>query len=219
MKKITTLLFVVFSIQFGLGQVDSSYYDLSFEERFEKYDVWHIHFSAQTSVWVPLGKLKETFEPSPSLGLRLGFLITPTFRTEVALNITLPVATSSFDFNTGSTILDAKSDGAHLASHLLLTHETNLGKDFYLGKQIGIGFAFISTNQRKPECPCDDDESDFYDMTTFYLSPGITLNKRMKYGRAIGLAISYNFTPYAFTRRVDGDFGNSAFTVGLNFSL
>jgi hypothetical protein len=182
------------------------------------YDSWNtgITFTLQLGAYVPISKLSNTLNPSPSIGFLFGLPITKRFRLDLGTSIFVPINSNRFRYSLPDTVLFAKPSLVCGVLGIYATHSNQINQKYFLDKIFGIGLGFIQTD-KKIEKPQNEDKRN-RSLETINLSFGLSVRKIVLKKRSIGLNISYNYTPYhLFQNRVNKDFGSQSFFTGLTY--
>ena len=185
-----------------------------------EYDMWNsgLTFRLQTGVWIPLGKLSNTFRPAPALGFSIGIPFLKKFRFDFGFSYANQVNNSrEFNYLLSDTTLKTKSPSvASIGLQLTRVIEFKRRAVFdFLDIHAGLSASIIDTNLKKP----DSNEADeTRTVETICLSSGFTLRRKVLKKRSLGLNFRYDFTPQRlFSKNVEQGFGNSSLSVGIEY--
>jgi hypothetical protein len=158
---------------------------------------------------VPLGKLSDRFGAAPFFGAGFGYDIKD--KSAVEFDFKIGGITNQKEFR----YLDYDDAKANLLlntglRYYFLKHKIN--NKFTFMPYFGIGYTGLQTN--KVESETDDGTKIYYYVNALDLQGGV----KLEYKKFV-LLFEYHHTTLSNYRRVDNDFGNTYFSVGLSYKL
>ncbi len=171
------------------------------------------NLNIKTGLWIPTGKLANTFDPSLQLGFCLEYPLPKKLRLEIGFNIVALTNNNNFDINVENQNQSAKGStytvfGAYLAKPIIKYRRLEVES------YSGIGYGSISTNVKKPS-----KENENYSICTANFSIGTNLNYKVFNNKMLTLNLLYNFIPYEWDKYISNNIGNQAISIllGLRF--
>ena len=164
----------------------------------------------QADCWIPTGKLAQTFDPAPALGLTLGQRLKwPNLG--VFFNGFWP---SSRTFN-----LKVPGDKIETTSNFGLSAGMDLSYEMPLHRAAGFDFLATSFGVGGTEIFTKDSDGRKESFGVIHMHFAVAILRRMANGDFIGLRVQYNFAPQRSDKRVDHGFGSSSLNIGLEYRL
>ncbi|MDR1518393.1 MAG: hypothetical protein LBS52_09990 [Dysgonamonadaceae bacterium] len=162
---------------------------------------------------VPMGNLQHIFSFAPAFGLDLNFPFQNRGILSLDFKIGAPIGKHSFrylDFD------DTKTNVFGLIGLRYSFLRTKINENLTLLPHCGIGCAAFFTNKVKNVYEYIDEygiprkTKDYYDITTIDLQAGAQL-----VCKDWGISAAYHIAPFSKSSKINNDFGNNYFTVGL----
>ncbi len=171
--------------------------------------------------WIPVGKLANKFDVSPTFGLwiRIPMLEFKTIEVRMGVNLTLPQHPKNFDFLMPDSAFQTRAKGPLATYGIQMTKPISIrGKSNinYIDLSLGLGGSQLSTVTRKPTAGKSDKAN--YWISTMNFNGGFALRKTLRGHSSVALGLQYYFTPQRlFSSHVGPDFGSSSITTSIQF--
>jgi hypothetical protein len=189
------------------------------EEEIESHKDWNrgLIFTLSAGVWFPLGKMEQTFKPSPHFGLTFGMPVSYDLSWRVDLGIFLrPLADrKEFQINTNYGVDSTKGDMC-VSFGGWLTKEVPLSKKSFVDLTAGVALGSIGTGIKKPRQRNDTQDS-YYSVDTIDSSVGLGLRTILTKRKSIGVNARFHYVPFGSSRVLVSDIGNCFVTTGCYF--
>ena len=172
-------------------------------------------YNAIVGVWMPVGKLSDTFSASPLLGFRAGFTFAHSIRFDIGVNLRIHTNSKQFQIE-AEDITTKVNSNVGFTGGVWVTKEYKLKNKIMIDAIGGIGIGVIDTDLKKTNTNPDDNDN-YYSLETVDFSLGINIRKRVFMKNSIGLNLSYHFAPYTLDNELITDIGSQFFTTSLIF--
>ena len=188
--------------------------------------------SVSPGVWMPLGKLRKTFDVSPQFRVGLSGQW-ERLKVDVGVDFVMNNGNRPFRYTGSDTSFVAAKNLTLGGLGLSVGHIDRLSPVSYLEKSFGIGYTSISTGEKKLKSECGESKVDvwhfgqnecegnkkydFLDVESFYLSAGVGLQRIVFKKRVFGVHTEYRFTPFSWFGKVKKGFGNSSLSTNFTF--
>lgn len=174
-------------------------------------------YSISTGICLPAGKLKNSFNPSPYIGLDFGGPIGTKYRLAFDFGI-VPISENSRItlHNTKDTTVTINS---LISVGLKLTRKNQFYKNFFIDLSVGAGVNSISTDLLKKPASGRNKEDTYYSVTTADFNCGISVRYRFKNKMSVSLFNDWHLAPYNWSKISTPSIGNQYLISGLRFSI
>ncbi len=180
----------------------------------DKINTTNTRIGIRTGIWVPVGRLAKTFDPSPSYELVLGPKGGDVSFQYIHLyfSFTLPTG-NSFKFTTADTLVRTKSNLIFMGGFRWRQEERLPNSCFFDFVTIywGIGAAGFFVDYKNAE-------GDRRSFANVHWHIGWTFSKRIFKNDFIGITGQYNLIPQrALRESVGRGFGNTSVNLGFEY--
>lgn len=174
-------------------------------------------YSISTGICLPTGKLKNSFNPSPYIGLDFGGPIGTKYRLVLDFGI-VPISENS-RITVHKTKDTTVTINALLAIGLKLTRKNQFYKNFFIDLSIGAGVNSISTDLLKKQATGRNKEDTYYSLTTADFNCGVSVRYRFKNKMSVSVFNDWHLAPYSWSKISTPSIGNQYMISGLRFSM
>ncbi len=168
-------------------------------------------------VFVPIGHLTRTLNPSPQLAFYLCRPLSAKYSIDMGTSIFIPVNSRQLQYILPDTVLTGKAILSGVMG-LWCTRTETCGKKYFWDSRIGSGLGFFQTDidTNKPESENDS----VYGSETIFLNVGSGMRMVAFSRRCVGLGLNYYYVPYnAFHKNFQKGFGNQYLTASVSFTF
>lgn len=165
----------------------------------------------ESGLWLPSGKLSNTFSIGPQYGLQLGYTINKRLRFDFILLVGPIKSKHSFSAKENDTI---RSINGTMVGELGIrfTHSNEIKNRYFFDYFCGFEGNEIGTNYKIKE-------NDYVVIQTYGISLGINLRKRIFRKSSIGISLGYHYVPYNWVNQLIKNIGSNVFTTSIFYRI
>ena len=182
----------------------------------ENADTYDISLHLNTGIWLPLGTLANTFNPSPQIGLKLNIPLFKTLLFGFGLNIRFLENRNTFNIIRESIPTQTKGTMG-LSFGIFVSKEYTIGKNLFFDALGGVGIGRIHTNLKMPANAKNEDN--YYSIQTIDYTIGFNLRKTIYKKSTLGLNTCFNITPYQYDSLLPKPIGSQSMNVSVLYTF
>lgn len=169
-------------------------------------------FEVRAGTWLPIGNLQDVYKVAPSAAFYWGMPVYRNLAVDIGFNMVFPINSGYFDYYDHGLVYRAKARPL-IGLSFRGRYQYTMTRNVYLTPYIGMGVHTMTTNLKK-EYIDDDDENEYYDVSTIDVFGGAMLRYRK-----VGIFFEYHYTPYSIAGKVRERMGNSALNLGISVAF
>jgi len=176
-----------------------------------------VHIGVGAGVWMPFGTLAHSFNVNPTIGINLRVNVNK-WSYGLEFHFRLPNNKNPFELAALDTIYSVK-ESFSFNGGFMLSRLVEVNKNFTMEFIGGIGVDNIQTDKKKPDNYNNDEQTQYYNITTLNLNGGIGFWYKLQGRRELGLQFRYMYSPYKWDANLEKSIGANALLVSAYYGF
>ncbi|HMG16313.1 MAG TPA: hypothetical protein VK590_12735 [Saprospiraceae bacterium] len=176
-----------------------------------------VHLGVGAGIWMPFGTLAHSFKINPTIGINVRVNVNK-WSYGLELHFRIPNNKNPFEIVALDTVYKVKQSFS-LNAGLTLARLIEVNKKFTMETIVGLGVDNIQTDKEKPNTFNNDDEKQYYNITTLNLNAGIGFWYKLQGRQELGIQFRYMYSPYKWDGNLDTSIGTNALLVSVYYGF